>query len=139
MPLCSGCAGRVAEVSRNVIGWTLIGALGGLLMEAEGRLMAPIATGLAGKRRRRSCCERWTAASVAGEDLEGTISENFRAETDIGPVFVRVSPVVLSSMPSSETQLIWHLFVAWAAHASALSGPQPRWFRPSAGRDRDGL
>lgn len=31
MPLCSGCSTRVAEVSRSVIGWTLIGALGGLV------------------------------------------------------------------------------------------------------------
>ena len=29
--LCSGCSGRVSEVSRSVIGWTLIGALGGLI------------------------------------------------------------------------------------------------------------
>ena len=36
MPLCSGCSGRVAEVSRNVIGWTLIGALGGLLNRKGG-------------------------------------------------------------------------------------------------------
>ncbi len=36
MPLCSGCSGRVAEVSRNVIGWTLIGALGGLFKRKGG-------------------------------------------------------------------------------------------------------
>lgn len=36
MPLCSGCSSRVAEVSRNVIGWTLIGALGGLLKRKGG-------------------------------------------------------------------------------------------------------
>jgi len=30
-PLCSGCSSRVSEVSRAVIGWTLIGALGGLI------------------------------------------------------------------------------------------------------------
>lgn len=32
---------------------------------------------------------------------KGTISQNFRAETDIGPVFVRIRRVNRSSMPSS--------------------------------------
>lgn len=36
LPLCSGCSSRVAEVSRNVIGWTLIGALGGLFKRKGG-------------------------------------------------------------------------------------------------------
>ena len=35
-PLCAGCASRFAEVTRNVIGWTLIGALGGLLKRKGG-------------------------------------------------------------------------------------------------------
>lgn len=40
---------------------------------------------------------------------KGTISENFRAETDIGPVFVRVSPGRSLVDAEFETQLIWHL------------------------------
>jgi hypothetical protein len=30
-PLCASCTGRVGEVARSVIGWSLIGAVGGLL------------------------------------------------------------------------------------------------------------
>lgn len=40
---------------------------------------------------------------------KGTISENFRAETDIGPVFVRVSPGRLLTDADVEAKLIWHL------------------------------
>ncbi len=40
---------------------------------------------------------------------KGTISENFRAETDIGPVFVRVSPGRALLDADFEAKLIWHL------------------------------
>ena len=30
-PLCANCTGKVGEVARSVIGWSLIGAVGGLL------------------------------------------------------------------------------------------------------------
>jgi hypothetical protein len=31
MPFCASCSTRVGEVTRNVIGWTVIGALSGLV------------------------------------------------------------------------------------------------------------
>lgn len=40
---------------------------------------------------------------------KGTISQNFRAETDIGPVFVRISPGRSVVDAEFETRLIWHL------------------------------
>ena len=30
-PLCAGCTGRLSEVGRTVIGWSIIGAVGGFL------------------------------------------------------------------------------------------------------------
>ena len=40
---------------------------------------------------------------------KGTISQNFRAETDIGPVFVRISPGRSVVDAEFESRLIWHL------------------------------
>jgi len=40
---------------------------------------------------------------------KGTISQNFQAMTDIGPVFVRVSPGRSVADAEFETRLIWHL------------------------------
>jgi homoserine kinase type II len=40
---------------------------------------------------------------------KGTISQNFQAQTDIGPVFVRVSPGRNVADAEFETRLIWHL------------------------------
>lgn len=39
----------------------------------------------------------------------GTISLNFRAETDVGPVFVRISPGRQVPEAEFEAQLLWHL------------------------------
>ena len=30
-PLCAGCSGRVSEMGRSVVGWSLIGAVGGFI------------------------------------------------------------------------------------------------------------
>lgn len=40
---------------------------------------------------------------------KGTISQNFRVQTDIGPVFLRVSPGRAVADAEFETRLIWHL------------------------------
>lgn len=40
---------------------------------------------------------------------KGTISQNFRVQTDIGPIFLRVSPGRAVADAEFETRLIWHL------------------------------
>ncbi len=40
---------------------------------------------------------------------KGTISQNFRVRTDVGPIFLRVSPGRAVADAEFETRLIWHL------------------------------
>ena len=71
--------------------------------------MAPIATGFGEAEATKLLRAYGLRLLSLARIWKGTISENFRAETDIGPVFVRVSPGRSLVDAEFETQLIWHL------------------------------
>ena len=109
-PLCSGCSGRVSEVSRSVIGWTLIGALGVTVQEKISACTAP-ATDLSEADAQQISCAPTTCAcdpSLRGLRAARSIA-NYHVHTDAGPAFLRINQGKTEADAVFESELIWHL------------------------------